>query len=154
MLIDSIRNDPEWKDGNYEKQPGGFVRARVYFGVATTGGSQAIYNSWPTREKADAELDRRLAQPVAEDANDVLYEFESARDYDPGPGLEKIQAHLLAVNSADDERNPAELGVVEREIQRVRNGRFVLLPIGPDSRGHGTTANAKLWKSRLAELLK
>jgi homoserine O-acetyltransferase len=153
MLIDAIRNDPEWKDGNYEKQPGGFQRARVYFGVATTGGTQAIYTSWPTREKADAELDRRLAQPPAGDANDVLYELEAARDYNAAPDLEKIQARLFAVNSADDERNPAELGIMEREIKRVKNGRYILIPTGPETRGHGTTGNAKLWTPWLTELL-
>jgi homoserine O-acetyltransferase len=153
MLIDAIRNDPEWKDGNYEKQPRGFLQARVYFGVATNGGTRAIYNSWPTREKADAELDRRLAQPVAADANDVLYEYESVREYNPDPDLEKIQARLMAVNSADDERNPAELGIMEREIKRVKNGRYILIPTGPETRGHGTDAIAKLWKPWLAELL-
>jgi homoserine O-acetyltransferase len=153
MLIDAIRNDPEWKDGNYEKQPSGLQRAFVYFVVATTGGTQAIYNSWPTREQADAELDRRLAQPVAADANDVLYEYEAARDYNPDPDLEKIQARLTAVNSADDERNPAELGIMEREIKRVKNGRYMLIPTGPETRGHGTVAIAKLWKSWLVELL-
>ena len=153
MVIDMIRSDPEWKDGNYEKEPSGLQRARVYFGVATNGGTQAIYDSWPTREKADAEFDRRLAQPPAGDANDVLYEFEASRDYNPEPGLEKIQARLIALNSADDERNPAELGIMEREIKRVTNGRYVLIPAGPDSRGHGTTAIAKLWKAWLEELL-
>ena len=153
MLIDAIRNDPEWKEGNYEKQPRGFLQALVYFRVATNGGTQSIYNAWPTREKADAELDRRLAQPVAADANDVLYEYEAAREYNPDPDLEKIQARLFAVNSADDERNPAELGILEREIKRVKNGRYMLIPAGPETRGHGTVANAKLWTPRLAELL-
>jgi homoserine O-acetyltransferase len=153
MLIDAIRSDPEWKDGNYEKQPRGFQRALVYFRAATNGGTQAIYNSWPTHEKADAELDRRLALPAAEDANNVLYEYEAARDYNPAPDLEKIQARLIAVNSADDERNPAELGIMEREIKRVTNGRYVLIPIGPETRGHGTTYNAKLWKPWLVDLL-
>ncbi len=153
MLIDAIRNDPEWKDGNYEKQPRGFQQARVYFGVATNGGTQAIYSSWPTREKADAELDRRLAQPVTADANDVLYEYEAAREYNPDPDLEKIQARLMAVNSADDERNPAELGIMEREIKRVKNGRYMLIPTGPETRGHGTDSIAKLWKPWLVELL-
>jgi homoserine O-acetyltransferase len=153
MLIDAIRNDPEWKDGNYETQPSGFQRALVYFLVATNGGTDAIYNSWPTREKADAELDRRLAQPTASDANDVLYDYEASRDYNPAPDLDKIQARLIAVNSADDERNPAELGIMEREIKRVKRGRYLLIPTGPETRGHGTVFNAKLWKPWLVELL-
>jgi homoserine O-acetyltransferase len=90
---------------------------------------------------------------VTADANDVLYEYEAAREYNPDPDLEKIQAWLMAVNSADDERNPAELGIMEREIKRVKNGRYMLIPTGPETRGHGTDGIAKLWKPWLAELL-
>lgn len=153
MVIDSIRNDPEWRDGNYEKQPSAFRRAQVFFGIATAGGALALYNATPTRERADAELNRRLGLASQADANDVLYQYESSRDYDPAPQLEKIAARLVAINSADDERNPPELGVMERAMKRVKNGRYVLLPITADSRGHGTTGNSKLWARYLAELL-
>jgi homoserine O-acetyltransferase len=153
MLIDDIRNDPEWNDGNYTRQPAGFQRARVYFGLATSGGSQALYRVAPTREKADALIAQRFAQPPADDANDILYAFEASRDYDPAPRLETITASVLAVNSADDERNPPELGVMEREIRRLRHGRYVLIPAGPDTAGHGTTGFAKFWKDNLTELL-
>jgi homoserine O-acetyltransferase len=153
MVIDAIRGDPEWRAGNYEKQPPAFKTAQVYFGVATSGGALALYNATPTREKADAELDRRLSANAQVDANDVLYQYDSARDYDPAPGLEKITARVLAINSADDERNPPELGVMEQAMKRVKAGRYVLLPITGDSRGHGTTGNTKLWKRYLVELL-
>jgi len=153
MLIDSIRNDPEWNDGNYTKQPPGFRRTQVYFGIATSGGTRAIYKSAPTREKADQLINERLAQPPVGDANDVLYQYESSRDYNPAPKLESIQAAVLAINSEDDERNPAELGIMEQAIKRVKHGRYVLIPASDETRGHATTGNAKFWKQDLAEFL-
>jgi homoserine O-acetyltransferase/O-succinyltransferase len=154
MLTESIRSDPEWKDGSYAAQPRAMQVHLLYFSFATAGGTQGFYRQAPTREKADQIVDRRLAQPFRGDANDVLYQWESSADYDPSRGLERIQAMLLAINSADDERNPPELGVMEREIKRVRNGRYVLIPGGPDTRGHATTGMAKLWKQDLEELLR
>jgi homoserine O-acetyltransferase len=88
------------------------------------------------------------------DANDMLYALEASKDYDPGPGLEKIKAPLLAVNSADDLINPPELGILEREIKRVSRGRAVLLPLTPETRGHGSHTVAALWKGYLMELLR
>jgi homoserine O-acetyltransferase len=98
-------------------------------------------------------ISKRLAQPFRGDANDVLYQWESSFDYDPSPGLDRIQAAVLVLNSSDDERNPPELGIIEREIKRIRNARYVLIPGGPDTRGHGTTGLARLYKKELAELL-
>jgi homoserine O-acetyltransferase len=152
-VIDFIRNDAEWNGGNYTQQPRSLKLAQTYFGIATSGGTQAIQRAAPTREKADQLLDQRLAQPSNADANDVLYQLEASRDYNPAPKLETIQARVLAINSADDERNPPELGIMEREIQRVKQGRYVLIPTGPETRGHGTMGLAKLWKQYLAELL-
>jgi homoserine O-acetyltransferase len=153
MLIDLIRSDPEWNGGSYTKQPRSLQLAQVYFSIATSGGTKALYKAAPTREKADQLLSQRLAQPSTADANDLLYQYEASRDYNPAPKLESIKARLLAVNSADDERNPPELGIMEREIKRVKNGQYVLIPASDETRGHGTTASAKWWKNHLEKLL-
>ncbi len=153
MLTQSIRNDPEWNGGNYTAQPRNMQTHLLYFGLATIGGNQALYKQAPTSAKGDELIFKRLAAPFRGDANDILYQWESSYDYDPSPGLERIQAEVLALNSSDDERNPPELGVMEREIKRVKNVRYVLISGGPDTRGHGTTGIAKLYKKDLAELL-
>ena len=153
LLTESIRRDPEWMDGNYTRTPRGFQVALVTFGMATSGGSQALYKAAPTREKGDEVVTQRLNAPFNADANDNLYQWESSFDYDPSPALERIEATVLAINSADDERNPPELGVLDREIKRVKNGRVYLIPASPDTAGHGTTGQAKFYKSQLAEVL-
>ncbi len=153
LIIDSIRTDPEWMNGNYTKQPRSAQFASVFFGIATSGGTQALYKAAPTREKADAMLDQRLGAPFTADANDVLYQWDSSRDYDPSPGLERIRAVVLAINAADDERNPPELGLLDQEIKRVKNGRVLLIPASDQTAGHGTTGQARFWKKELAELL-
>lgn len=154
LIIDSIRNDPEWKNGDYTQQPRSARFASVYFGIATNGGNQALYKAAPTREKADQLLDQRLAAPFAGDANDVLYQWDSSRDYDPSPGLERIGATVLAINAADDERNPPELGLLEREMKRVKAGRILLIPASEGTAGHGTTGSAKWYKRELGEVLR
>lgn len=143
LIIDSIRRDP----ANAQF-------ASVFYAFATNGGNQALHKAAPTREKADQLLDSRLNAPFRADPTDVLYQWDSSRDYNPSPGLEKIQAVLLAINSADDERNPPEVGVLDREIKRVKNGRVLLIPGSPDTAGHGTTGQAKWWKNELDALLK
>ena len=143
LIIDSIKRDP----GNAQF-------ATVFYQFATNGGNQALYKAAPTREKADALLDARLKAPFTADPIDSLYQWDSSRDYNPARDLERIEAVLLAINSADDERNPPETGVMEREIKRVKHGRVLLLPGSPDTAGHGTTAQAKFWKMDLAKLLR
>jgi len=153
MLTQSIRNDPEWNNGNYATQPRAMQTHLLYFSLATSGGNQALTKQAPNAAKGDEIISRRLAEPFRGDANDVLFQWESSFDYDPSPGLDRIQAAVLAINSADDERNPFDLGVMEREIKRIKNARYVLIPASPDTRGHGTTGAARFYKQNLAELL-
>ena len=153
LIIDSIKNDPEWMNGNYTRQPRSVQFASVFYGIGTSGGNQGLYKVAPTREKADQLLNQRLNAPFAGDANDYLYQWDSSRDYNPSAGLERIQAVVLAINSADDERNPPELGLLDREIKRVKNGRVLLIPGSDQTFGHGTTGQARFWKQQLGEVL-
>jgi homoserine O-acetyltransferase/O-succinyltransferase len=153
LIIDAIRNDPEWMNGNYTTQPRSLQFASVFYAIGTNGGNQALYKAAPTREKADELLNQRLSAPFRGDANDHLYQWDASRDYNASPSLERIQAALLAINSADDEGNPPELGLLDREITRVKNGRVLLIPGSDQTAGHGTIARARFWKQDLAELL-
>jgi homoserine O-acetyltransferase/O-succinyltransferase len=153
LIVDSIRNDPDWKDGDYTAQPKAFRTAAVFFGIATSGGTLAYQKMAPTRAQADKLLDERLAAPFTADANDTLYQWESSGDYDASPGLARITAALLAINAADDERNPPETGLMEAALKQVRNGRLYLIPASEETRGHGTTGMARFYAQPLAELL-
>ena len=153
LIIDSIRNDPDWKDGNYTTQPKAFRTAAVFFNIATNGGTLAHQKMAPTREAADKQLDQRLAALTNADANDYLYQWESSGDYDPSPGLARIKAAVLVINAADDERNPPETGLTEAALKQIRNARLFLIPASEETRGHGTTGMAKFYKQPLAELL-
>jgi homoserine O-acetyltransferase/O-succinyltransferase len=153
LIVDSIRSDPAWQGGNYTQQPRSAAFASVFYAAATNGGNQALMKAAPNATKADAWLDTRLSAPYAGDANDHLYQWESSRDYDPSAGLERITARVLVINSADDERNPPELGVLQTAMQRVKNGNVLLIPASADTAGHGTTAQAKFWEKELAGAL-
>lgn len=153
FIIDSIRNDPAWQNGDYTQQPASARFAYVYYALATNGGNIGLHRLAPTREKADLLLKQRHEAAFAADANDFLYQWESARDYNPAPGLKKIKARLLAINSADDERNPPELGAMDTALQQIRGARQLLIPASEATVGHGTTALARFWAGELAELL-
>ena len=153
MVVDLIRNDPEWNGGNYTTAA---AQPEAGAGIFRRRHQRRHAGDLPGRAHAgESRSDPGPAAGAASnaDANDVIYQMEASRDYDPAPQLETIQARVLAINSADDERNPAELGIMEREIKRVKQGRYVLIPTGPETRGHGTMGLAKLWKQYLAEFM-
>ena len=153
IVSDAIRNDPEWEGGSYRKQPQS-LRTALQLLFLTGSSSSLRQATMPTRAAADEGLDAAVAESMKTyDANDTLYQLEASFDYDPGPGLEKIIAPLVAVNFADDLINPPELGILEKDIRRVTHGRAIVVPAGPDTRGHGTHTIAKVWKQYLVDLL-
>lgn len=154
MAMDSIRNDPEWNNGEYTKQPRGLVDA---LHILLIMGSSPL--QWqkeaPDRDSADRFVDEHIARYMQQDdANDFLYQFDASRDYNPQPKLGTIEAPLLAVNSADDQINPPELGILEREIRNVPHGRAIVIPISDATHGHGTHTWAAVWKDQLVKLLR
>jgi len=153
IMLETIRNDPDYNGGNYTAQPRMMKYAINAFGIASGGGTLAYQALAPTAAKADKMIDDRLATPITADANDFLYQWESSHDYDPAAGLEQIEATVLAINSADDERNPPETGVTDAALKRVKNGRLYLIPASTETRGHLTTGNAKFYQEQLQELL-
>jgi len=154
LIIDTIKNDPDWNGGNYATQPKSLKQAAVFFGIATSGGTLAYAKDLPTREAADKFLDARLAAPFTADANDYLYQWAASGDYDAAPGLSQITTRLLAINSADDERNPPETGLMENAMKQVKNGRLYLIPASTETRGHGTAGMAKFYAQQLSDLLR
>ena len=153
MMIETIRNDPDYNGGNYTTPPRMMKYAVNAYGIATGGGTLAYQMLAPTAAAADKVVDERLATTVIADANDFIYQWEASHDYNPTPGLDKIEATLLAINAADDERNPPETGVTDAALKRVKNGRLFLIPASTETRGHLTTGNAAFWKAQLQELL-
>ncbi len=153
MVMDDIRTSPDWNNGEYKQQPHGLTSA---LGVLLFMGSAPLLmqKEYPTREKADKDLEDFVAARMkTTDANDMLYYLDASRNYNPEPQLEKIIAPLTAVNSADDTINPPELGIIDKDIQRVKNGKYSLLPITDQTRGHGTHSWPAIWGNHLKELL-
>jgi homoserine O-acetyltransferase len=154
LAMDAIRNDPQWMKGDYTSEPIGALRTAA--GLLLIAGSAPIQMqiTLPNRDAADEFLQKYMQRQLEDlDANDFLYQVKASRDYDPSAGLEKIKAPLLQINSGDDFINPPELGIAEREIKRVKGGRFILLPASEQTHGHGTHTWAAVWQQYLAQLL-
>jgi homoserine O-acetyltransferase len=154
MIMDSIRSDPEWSGGEYKTQPPG-LRTALYMLLIMGSSPLQMQKQYPTRDQADSFLDEFVKSRMAStDANDLLYQVDSSRNYDPSSQLDQIKAYVRYINSADDLINPPELKVAEREIKKVKYGKFVLLPITDQTRGHGTHTLPSIWKDNLEQLLK
>jgi homoserine O-acetyltransferase len=154
LLVETIRRDPAYADGNYTAQPASMRMANVFYATATNGGTLNLAAIAPTRAAADAQVEARLAAPMTADANDFVYQWDSSRDYNPAPLLERIKARVLAINAADDERNPPETGLMQAAMRRVAQGRLLLIPASAETLGHGTTGNTRFWRDELAVFLR
>jgi len=152
MIIDSIRTDPDFHDGEYTTHIRGLYAAEYALYIMTSSPLQQ-QKSAPTKAAADEAFQQIKRRALNLDANDFVYQVESSRTYNPEPDLEKIRVPLYAVNSADDEVNPPELGILEREIRHVAHGRYILIPISDETRGHGTHSRPIVWQKYLLELL-
>jgi homoserine O-acetyltransferase/O-succinyltransferase len=154
LVSKSIREDPDWKNGDYTSPPRGLMTGLTVLWMMTSSPLTQQKDA-PTRDSADAVINRWMDQRMrTTDANDFLYQYEASRDYDPSVALEKIQAPVVAINSADDLVNPPELGLMERLMPRVKRGKYVLIPISDRTRGHGTHSLPAIWKSHLVDLLR
>jgi homoserine O-acetyltransferase len=154
MIMDGIRNDPDWKNGDYTAQPRAGIQTAMDLLLLLGSAPLLMQTNYPTRDVADKFLDDYTARASATiDANDTLYAVNSSRNYDPSPKLGTILAPVMFVNSADDFINPPELGIAEKEIKRVKNGKFVLIPVSSQTHGHSTHTWAAVWQQYLKEML-
>lgn len=153
MLIESIKGDPAWAEGNYHQQPPVLKTATTMFSIATTGGTLAYQHKAPTRALADKLVDERLAAPVTADANDLIYIWGSSANYNALPALNRIKAPMLIINSADDERNPVETGILQGELSQIKQAELLLIPASAETSGHGTMMQAKFYHEKLKTFL-
>jgi len=153
IMLETIRNDPEYNGGNYQSQPRIVKYAFIAYGIASSGGTLAYQSLAPTAAKADKMIDDQLASPTKIDANDFVYQWESSHDYNPTEGVEKIKARVLAINAADDERNPPETGITAATMKHIKHSKLYVIPASPQTRGHVTTNNAKLFSGQLKQFL-
>jgi homoserine O-acetyltransferase len=153
LIIDSIRNDPDYQGGFYTTQPKAARYANAMYAIATNGGANGLQKKAPSRELADQWLDRALAAPFLADANDTLYQWNASRDFAPEPDLDKIKATVLMINSADDERNPPELIQAQKALPRIKNLTVHWIPGSEDTSGHGTTGQARWWAEKARAML-
>ncbi|HTZ36169.1 MAG TPA: alpha/beta fold hydrolase, partial [Stellaceae bacterium] len=149
---EAIRHDPDWQGGFYERPPRHYVYSAAANSLRTESPTR-IQEMAPTKEAADRLYDERVAQAAKGDANDALWAIEAIADYNPEPELHRIRAKVLLINAAEDEANPPELGTVERAMAKVKDGRYVLIPAGPETHGHFTHFYAALWKKYLIEFM-
>jgi len=152
-MLETIRNDPGYMNGNYTTQPPMIKYAVAAFGLASAGGTLNYQTLAPTAEKADNIYDARINGPFHADANDFVYQWDASHDFNPSAGLDKIVAPVLLINAADDERNPPETGVTEAAMKRVKNGKIYLIPASTQTRGHQTTGNAKFYSAQLRDFI-
>lgn len=153
LLVESIKQDPAWNNGSYSAQPPSLRLANAMFSVGTSGGTLAYQAAAPTRALADKLVDERLNAAQTADANDLIYQWQSSADYNAALGLSKIQAPMLVINSADDERNPPETGRLEASMKELKQARLLLIPASADTRGHGTTSMAKFYSKELGQFM-
>jgi homoserine O-acetyltransferase/O-succinyltransferase len=154
MIMDSITSDPHYNNGDYTEQPREGLVGAINLLMMMTSSPLQWHKSGPTRDAADKWYEDQIrSRLAATDANDMLYQFNASRDYDPSPSLEKIQAAVLAINSADDVVNPPELGLMEKLMPRVKRGKYVLIPTSDQTRGHGTHSIPAIWGRYLADFL-
>jgi homoserine O-acetyltransferase/O-succinyltransferase len=153
VMLETIRNDPDYNGGNYTSQPRMMKYAIAAYRFASAGGTLGYQTLAPTAEKADKLVDEQLAMAVPSDANDFIYQWDASHDYNPSAGMEKVEATVLAINAADDERNPPETGVTAAAIKRIKNSKLYLIPASTETRGHLTTGNAAFYAEQLKELL-
>jgi homoserine O-acetyltransferase len=153
LMLESIRQDPAYAGGAYTTQPASLRLANALFAAATSGGTLGWQAAAPTTVATDRLVEARLAAPMPTDAHDFIWQWDSSRDYTAMPGLPQIRAALLAINAADDERNPPETGLMQDALQRIPGARLLLNPASHETTGHGTTGNARFWARELASFL-